>query len=695
MSRSPQALGTGRSPADYVAGWQATLRLLRQGKSWSGTERNCVFLNISGLNTGGLNTGGLNTGDLRFADVSAVSGLDFPDDGRGLAVVDWDGDGDLDLWLANRTAPRLRLMLNQGESKNSFVALRLRGTRSNRDAIGARAEVELAPDPHTMGSALGSRLVRTIYAGDAFLSQSSKWLHFGLGTAPVIKRVTVRWPGGKRETFAGVRPGGRYLLVEGTGAAVAVTAREPRPQRALASAPQASSVEPGEPGEPEAPAVPPAPDTTERVLLPVRVPLPRLLYKPLDAVGPRAVETGSGPLLINLWASWCVPCVAELREFSERAEELRATGLGILALSVDGLDRDQITKPADANRLLEELEFPFPAGYATPELLEKIELLQETLFERSLPFAVPASLLLDGAGELAATYRGRTDVDRLLLDLKSLGESRVRLQAASAPLPGRWIAPLPGPDLESLAKRFGVRFPEDAERYLRLALDRLAARNAEPMTPERVRRRSEQEAGLRLSLANAVLKQDRREEAIVQLRRAIDLEEDLGRAHATLAAVLRSSEPEAAIDHYRRAVEIDPADAEAQHGLGVTLRTAGRLDEALRHLAIAQSLRPDWPAPLIPMAWILIGHPEPNAQRAAEAVRFAERAVALSEDRHPVALDTLAAAYAAAGRPTDAIATAREALDSARARSDDVLAAGIQSRLLRYRSSSSAPTVPN
>jgi len=92
------------------------------------------------------------------------------------------------------------------------------------------------------------------------------------------------------------------------------------------------------------------------------------------------------------------------------------------------------------------------------------------------------------------------------------------------------------------------------------------------------------------------------------------------------------------------------------------------------------------------MAWILIGHPEPNAQRAAEAVRFAERAVALSEDRHPVALDTLAAAYAAAGRPTDAMAAAREALDRAKARGDDELAAGIQSRLLRYRS---APTVPD
>ena len=66
------------------------MRLLREGHSFSGHERNCVFLNDSGN---------------RFSDISAVSGLDFPDDGRGVSVTDWDHDGDLDVWLANRTGP--------------------------------------------------------------------------------------------------------------------------------------------------------------------------------------------------------------------------------------------------------------------------------------------------------------------------------------------------------------------------------------------------------------------------------------------------------------------------------------------------------------------------------------------------------------------------------------------------------------
>ncbi len=111
------------------------MQLLREGKSFSGHERNCVFLNC---------------GAQHFANLSALSGLDFPDDGRAVAAVDWDHDGDLDLWFHNRTGPRLRLMRNDthaGSAKHDdFVMLRLQGTDSNRDAIGARVQVELA-DP--------------------------------------------------------------------------------------------------------------------------------------------------------------------------------------------------------------------------------------------------------------------------------------------------------------------------------------------------------------------------------------------------------------------------------------------------------------------------------------------------------------------------------------------------------------------
>ncbi|NIP94492.1 MAG: hypothetical protein GWO24_14035, partial [Akkermansiaceae bacterium] len=70
-----------------------------EGRSFSGHEKNCCFLN---------------TGGGRFADVSAAVGLAFDDDGRAVSVCDWDFDGRQDLWVTNRTAPRVRLLRNAG-----------------------------------------------------------------------------------------------------------------------------------------------------------------------------------------------------------------------------------------------------------------------------------------------------------------------------------------------------------------------------------------------------------------------------------------------------------------------------------------------------------------------------------------------------------------------------------------------------
>ena len=143
--------------------------MLRSGHSFSGRERNCVFLNCR---------------NEQFANVSAVTGLDFEDDGRALATTDWDHDGDLDVWLLNRTGPRLRFMKNQTIRHSTpahaqFLSIGLQGTKSNRDAIGARVEV-------VTDQSNDDRMVATLTAGDAFLSQSSKWLHFGLSDATEV-----------------------------------------------------------------------------------------------------------------------------------------------------------------------------------------------------------------------------------------------------------------------------------------------------------------------------------------------------------------------------------------------------------------------------------------------------------------------------------------------------------------------------
>ena len=156
MSRAPTLKSDGTYSEEFWQGVHQAQDLLRQGKSWSGHERNCCFLN---------------TGGERFANVSALSGLDFLDDGRSLGIVDWDHDGDLDLWTTNRTSPRVRFLRNEFPTEHHYLALQLQGngTSTNRDAIGAR--VELHP----------GNVIKTLRAGEGFLAQSTKWIHFGLG----------------------------------------------------------------------------------------------------------------------------------------------------------------------------------------------------------------------------------------------------------------------------------------------------------------------------------------------------------------------------------------------------------------------------------------------------------------------------------------------------------------------------------
>jgi predicted Zn-dependent protease len=88
----------------------------------------------------------------------------------------------------------------------------------------------------------------------------------------------------------------------------------------------------------------------------------------------------------------------------------------------------------------------------------------------------------------------------------------------------------------------------------------------------------------------------------------------------------------------------------------------GDRDQALAHFKAALQRRPDWPAPMSEMAWILATHPDATVRDPAGAVRLAERAADLTAHRQSVILDVLAASYAAAGDFDRAAATAQEAM---------------------------------
>jgi tetratricopeptide (TPR) repeat protein len=530
----PRADALAKERAGYEKGWVAIHRMLREGLSWSGHERNTCFLNLGAGRA--------------FADVSYASGLDFDGDGRALASVDWDQDGDLDLWLASRTSPRVRFLRNQLASPNSSVAFTLRGSGANTGAIGARVELELeAPS----GS---RRRIAGLRAGDGYLSQSSKWVHFGLIPGTRIEAAVVRWPGGEPERFEGIESGGRYRLVQGSGRAEALPARG-----AVRLSPGVSQAEPE--------------SARARIVLAARPPVMGLSWLAADG-SPHALAPRSGALLVNLWASWCAPCIVELEQLAAAEDDLAPLDLDLLALSVD----DVPARPAASDRLA-RIGWPYGSGFASRGLVDQLDLLQKTLLERRRRIPLPTSFLIDSAGNLAVIYKGPVDPDQLRADVALCEAQPDRRLGLSVPFAGRWHAPSVRVNFSGLEAAFrSAGFESIANAYQRLQFQRLESSPAKVHYEMGVVRRRQGQAA----------------RAIGSFRTALDLEPEYLAARVALAFMLQQTgELDLAIEAYRAAQRLDPTSELVAFNLALALTQADRTDEAARQVEVLRRLDPD------------------------------------------------------------------------------------------------------
>jgi hypothetical protein len=144
--------------------------------TWSGYQKQRMFHNLA---------------DGSFKEIGAEAGVDNDLDGRGIGVGDFDNDGMLDIYQTNANQPTLffhGMPVNPG----NWVELKLVGTKSNRNAVGAR--VILTAD--------GETYLREVNGGNGYAGQSTFRLHFGIGKTQQVDAVEIRWPSGLVEKLS-------------------------------------------------------------------------------------------------------------------------------------------------------------------------------------------------------------------------------------------------------------------------------------------------------------------------------------------------------------------------------------------------------------------------------------------------------------------------------------------------------------
>ncbi|HUG70841.1 MAG TPA: CRTAC1 family protein [Pirellulaceae bacterium] len=164
---------------------------IANGGNWNGYENNVLFRG-EGLDE---------NKNPMFADVGMAVGADDIKDARGMAVADFDNDGDLDIVVNTNpgdvgkpSVPPVLLRNDLGQNRN-WLAVELSGTISNHDAVGAEVVIE---GRSSTGSNV--KLMRHVSAGGGYASQNSDRLYFGLGDVS-MQSLAVRWPSGKKHTF--------------------------------------------------------------------------------------------------------------------------------------------------------------------------------------------------------------------------------------------------------------------------------------------------------------------------------------------------------------------------------------------------------------------------------------------------------------------------------------------------------------
>jgi len=307
-----------------------------QGFSFSGYERDPLYLNLGGK---------------KFTDISGISGIDSITDGRAGVFADFDNDGDLDVFSTTIQNQAHLLFRNNVGQDNNFLRIVLEGNeKSGRDAFGAVVRVKTS----------AGILTKIKSGGSGFISQHDPRLLFGLGKDRRAEWIEVTWANGSVEKFESDAASGSTLLLQaGTGKSQMVAVSKtslPNPLTKTEIFARSLKIEIGKP-------------------------LPDFAVKTMNGAASsmkKQFKPGRDTL-INIWATWCVPCAKEMPELERMRPQLAVRGIDLIGINVD-TERGANIKGYVANK---RVTYPIVIGgvaaieniYATDELSVPLTIL--------------------------------------------------------------------------------------------------------------------------------------------------------------------------------------------------------------------------------------------------------------------------------------------------------------------------------
>jgi len=487
----------------------------------------------------------------------------------------------------------------------------LRGTKSNRDAIGAAITVEAG----------ALRQTKYLQAGTGFLAQHSKDLFFGVGKAEGELRATVRWPSGFSQVVEHLPVNHRIEIEEGSASFAAKAFGTRSPSNGRVAPP---------------PAEDPLPLQVETWLIePLKA--PEFSLPDLAGNAQQLTSFRESIALVVFWSTKAPSSLDELKLLDRHSSALGANRLRILTVNID-----DAAGAREARSFATGQRFPFPVLFANDEVKGIYNLIYRHLFDRRRDLPIPISLLLDLDGMIVKVYQGPLDHAHLLVDIKSVPTSANARTLKALPFRGTLVqdaflrndftygvAMYQHGYLDQAAESFRqviAAKPDNADAYYNLGTLKLRRNDF-----EQARNYLEKTVKLRPDYPEAwnnlgmmAAQQGHPDEAIQDFQMSLRLRPNYAIASLNLGNVYRRQKAfDKALECLDRALALQPDDPEINYSLGMFYAQQNQMQKAADFLQRAVDLRPDYPEALNNLGVLFVR--QQNYAKAEEQFKFGIR----------------------------------------------------------------------